>query len=37
MASALLILAREHPAKIYDFPGLVLAVVIGYVGGESAS
>jgi hypothetical protein len=27
----------EDPAKIYDFAGLVLAVVIGYIGGESAS
>ena len=34
VASALLILAGEHPAKIYDFAGLVLAVVIGYIGGE---
>jgi hypothetical protein len=25
------------PARIYDFAGLVLAVVIGYLGGESAS
>ena len=24
----------EDPAKIYDFAGLVLAVVIGYTGGE---
>jgi hypothetical protein len=37
VASALLILAREHPVKIYDFAGLVLAVVIGYIGGESNS
>jgi hypothetical protein len=27
----------EVPAKIYDFAGLVLAVVVGYIGGESAS
>jgi hypothetical protein len=27
----------DDPAKIYDFAGLVLAVVIGYIGGESAS
>jgi hypothetical protein len=24
----------EHPAEIYDFAGLVLAVVIGYIGGS---
>ena len=27
----------EDPTKIYDFAGLVLAVVIGYIGGESSS
>lgn len=27
----------DDPATIYDFAGLVLAVVIGYIGGESAS
>jgi hypothetical protein len=27
----------DDPAKIYDFAGLVFAVVIGYIGGESAS
>ncbi|HYV01124.1 MAG TPA: hypothetical protein VEM93_02105 [Actinomycetota bacterium] len=27
----------NDPAKIYDFAGLVLAVVIGYIAGESAS
>ena len=27
----------EDPAMIYDFAGLVLAAVIGYIGGESAS
>jgi hypothetical protein len=27
----------DDPGKIYDFAGLVLAVIIGYIGGESAS
>ena len=27
----------DDPAKIYDFAGIVLTVVIGYIGGESAS
>ena len=27
----------DDPARIYEFAGLVLAVVIGYIGGESAS
>ena len=27
----------EDPVRIYDFAGLVLAVVIGYIGGEGAS
>jgi hypothetical protein len=27
----------EDPTRIYDFAGLVLAVIIGFIGGESAS
>ena len=27
----------DDPVRIYDFAGLVLAVVIGYLGGEAAS
>jgi hypothetical protein len=27
----------DDPGQIYDFAGLVLAVIIGYIGGESAS
>lgn len=27
----------DDPGKIYDFAGLVLAVIIGYIGGESAA
>jgi hypothetical protein len=27
----------DDPTRIYDFAGLVLAVIIGFIGGESAS
>ena len=27
----------DDPGHLYDFAGLVLAVVLGYIGGESAS
>jgi uncharacterized membrane protein len=27
----------KDASKIYDFAGLVLAVIIGFIGGESAS